>query len=298
MVIIAFGMGSSGTAVVDGGGSYLDARAGAGQLIVAGGGAGSLSVTGGGLAEAREVMIGDGFAATGTVVVRGAGSRLTAVDEIDVGLSGVATLTVADGGIAAAPLIVINNQSSVHGNGTLQGDVTNHGALSPGESTGALHINGNYTQTSTGKLQIEIGGTTPGIEYDQLLVTGGVALDGTLGVSLINTFAPTREITTTSWTSLASRASSPPLTCRRWPVRCNGTHRSSMSPAYSPSCCPATTTAMASSTPPTTRCGATVWAANTRKPTTMFGSPTSVTIRAAVPVPVPPSPSQQQLRLR
>ncbi len=190
VVIVAFGMGSNGMAVVDGTGSYLDVRSGAGQLIVGGGSVGSLSVTGGGLAEAGEVIIGDGISSTGTMTVRGAGSRLTANNEIDVGLSGAGTLTVSDGGVAVAPVILINSQSSVDGNGTLQGDVTNHGIVAPGESPGALHIVGNYAQTAAAKLEIELAGTTPGTQYDQLLITGGATLDGTLDVSLLGGFTP------------------------------------------------------------------------------------------------------------
>ena len=41
-----------------------------------------------------------------------------------------------------------------------------------------------------GKLLIELAGTTAGTQYDQLIVTGAVTLDGTLQVSLINGFNP------------------------------------------------------------------------------------------------------------
>jgi hypothetical protein len=74
--------------------------------------------------------------------------------------------------------------------------VQNSGVVAPGTSSGvgtsigALAVNGNYTQTSGGKLQIELGGTSPGTQFDQLLVTGSVALDGALKVSLVNGFAP------------------------------------------------------------------------------------------------------------
>ena len=44
----------------------------------------------------------------------------------------------------------------------------------------------NLASTST--VQIEIGGTSPGTQYDQLHVTGQMALGGTLNVSLINSF--------------------------------------------------------------------------------------------------------------
>ena len=44
------------------------------------------------------------------------------------------------------------------------------------------------TLAPTSTVQIEIGGTTPGTQYDQLHVTGQLALGGTLNVSVINSF--------------------------------------------------------------------------------------------------------------
>jgi hypothetical protein len=53
-----------------------------------------------------------------------------------------------------------------------------------------LNINGNYTQTSTGILDIDIGGPTPGSQYDQLLITGTAILDGTVNIFLVNGYTP------------------------------------------------------------------------------------------------------------
>jgi hypothetical protein len=44
--------------------------------------------------------------------------------------------------------------------------------------------------SSPGTLQVELGGTMPGVDYDQLLATGSFTAAGTLSVSLINSFAP------------------------------------------------------------------------------------------------------------
>ena len=51
-------------------------------------------------------------------------------------------------------------------------------------------IAGNLTQSSSGSLDIKLGGTTAGSQYDQLSVTGNVSLGGTLTVSLVNSFVP------------------------------------------------------------------------------------------------------------
>ena len=45
------------------------------------------------------------------------------------------------------------------GSGKLSGAVQNAGTVAPGNSPGLLTIDGLFTQTSTGLLQIEIGGT-------------------------------------------------------------------------------------------------------------------------------------------
>ena len=51
-------------------------------------------------------------------------------------------------------------------------------------------MQGDYTQQSAGVLEIQLGGTTAGTEYDQLTVTGTATMAGTLNVSLIDGFIP------------------------------------------------------------------------------------------------------------
>ncbi len=79
--------------------------------------------------------------------------------------------------------------------GTITGSVTCGG--SPGGTVtprpgaaGTLTISGTYTQNAGGTLDIELGGTSPGSSYDQLVV-GTAALGGTLQLTLINAFTPT-----------------------------------------------------------------------------------------------------------
>ena len=67
----------------------------------------------------------------------------------------------------------------------------NLGTIAPGLSPEILTIQGDYMQSSTGTLEIEIGGLTPGSDgHDQLVVTGAATLAGRLDVSLINDFSP------------------------------------------------------------------------------------------------------------
>jgi len=65
------------------------------------------------------------------------------------------------------------------------------GEIIPGASPGRLTIDGNMQITSTGIVTIELGGPTPGTEYDQLAITGSaIVAEGTLNVSTIGAFDP------------------------------------------------------------------------------------------------------------
>ncbi len=73
--------------------------------------------------------------------------------------------------------IIFNSAETLQRKGTVVGDVINqNGTVAPGASPGQLTINGDYTQTATGSLNIELAATTPGAGYGQLAVTGNVAL--------------------------------------------------------------------------------------------------------------------------
>src|SRR5205085_8584008 len=114
---------------------------------------------------------------------------------------------------ATSPMVF--NGGTLNGTGTITGDVNNAGGtLSPGLSPGTINITGNYTQGSTATMAIELAGATAG-QFDVVNVTGGVTLDGTFSVALINGYVPTNG---TSWTpfTFATRigdfASKPPVT--------------------------------------------------------------------------------------
>jgi len=83
------------------------------------------------------------------------------------------TLTVHDG-------LTIGQGAYLASNGTIIGDVTNHGILSPGNSPGSLNILGNYTQSSTGALLVEINGSVESGMFDVFNVQGVITLSGEL----------------------------------------------------------------------------------------------------------------------
>ncbi len=76
--------------------------------------------------------------------------------------------------------------STINGTGTINGNVTNDGTLSPGHSPGIFNINGSLTQSASGTLSVDLTPTaTAGTGYDQVYVTGtpGTAsLAGTLAL--------------------------------------------------------------------------------------------------------------------
>ncbi len=80
-----------------------------------------------------------------------------------------------------------SNAGSLEGGGTLDvttASMTNSGTIDVGPSTGfgILTINGDVTLGPTSVLDIEINGMTPGVDQDQLVVTGTITLDGELNV--------------------------------------------------------------------------------------------------------------------
>ncbi|MEJ7590081.1 MAG: hypothetical protein WKF77_00880 [Planctomycetaceae bacterium] len=85
----------------------------------------------------------------------------------------------------------MTSSGTLKGNATVGGQLSNQGNLSPGNSPGIVTVNGNYTQTSSGTLNIEIAGTNPATpDFDQVIVSGTVTLAGALNVSLLSGFIP------------------------------------------------------------------------------------------------------------
>ena len=77
------------------------------------------------------------------------------------------------------------------GSGTIEGNVTiDGGAINVGHSPGLMIINGNFTQTANGLMNMEVWGATPGYLYDQLRVNGNAYLNGTLNIEYGNNYLP------------------------------------------------------------------------------------------------------------
>ncbi len=96
---------------------------------------------------------------------------------------------------------------SVSGAGSFTGTgtVNLEGDLNPGNSPAAVQFAGNVAFGSGAFLKIELAGSTPGAQYDQVHVTGQLSLNGELDVSLLGTYIPAVGTTfdILDWGSLA-----------------------------------------------------------------------------------------------
>jgi hypothetical protein len=107
--------------------------------------------------------------------------------------NGASTTLVEGGTLVGNGSVSIGAGSSLQGTGTVQSNVTNSGRLSPGAGVvpGEITIQGTYTQTSTGELDVKLRGTTGiGFGFDAVSVSGVVALDGAIDVTEVSGYVP------------------------------------------------------------------------------------------------------------
>ncbi len=93
--------------------------------------------------------------------------------------------TTVDGTLSAANVTL--NGGALNGSGAIQGNLTNAATIEPGDAPGTLTVQGNYTQPAAGVLDVDLDGAS---QFGQLTVSGTATLDGTLNVSLSNTYTP------------------------------------------------------------------------------------------------------------
>ncbi|GEM_PF-3901780 len=131
---------------------------------------------------------------SGTININGAdlflvqsGDTPTFTNTGIIDISSNRTFTISGGTFGNEATGTLRGNGNLNVSGT---SFTNNGTINPGASPGILTITGNLSQETSAVVNIEIGGLTAGTQFDQLNVTGNVALAGTLSVSLINNFIP------------------------------------------------------------------------------------------------------------
>jgi T5SS/PEP-CTERM-associated repeat protein len=184
----------SGAVTVDGPGSQWstgDLHVGVGSQIIFPASA-TLDVTGSAhVTTTGDATIAETSAATGRVTIDDQGSAWTITGALTVSGGGQATLIVKNGGsVSVGTNLSIGSLGTVKSNSLITGNVFNGGLLAPVSSQGTTHINGNYAQTNAGTLQLYLGGTNAGTNYNQLVVSGADSLAGTLEITLAAGFTP------------------------------------------------------------------------------------------------------------
>jgi fibronectin-binding autotransporter adhesin len=81
------------------------------------------------------------------------------------------------------------------GTGAITGTVNNSGGtVSPnslvGTPAGTMIFNGSYTQGTGGAMKVDIGGQTPGIDFDKISFLSRPTFSGTLNISVTNGYSP------------------------------------------------------------------------------------------------------------
>jgi hypothetical protein len=96
---------------------------------------------------------------------------------------GGARVTNHTGGTLAAGSLAFTNY---------EGDnlLTNDGTVVVGASVGSWSMLWNFVQSSTGRLNLDIGGLAAGTQFDRVAFGGAVTLGGALNITLINSFVP------------------------------------------------------------------------------------------------------------
>jgi autotransporter-associated beta strand protein len=132
--------------------------------------------------------------------IGGTGGSLTKIGSGTFILSGANTYTgntnvnrgvlQVDGSITSDTFV--NPRGTLAGTGSINGNVTNNGTVSPGSAgaPGLLTVVGHYTQTQFATLMIQIAGTSTG-DFSVLNVLGSANLNGFLDPVLWNGFVPT-----------------------------------------------------------------------------------------------------------
>ncbi len=150
-----------------------------GGVIINNGGTGN--TIGGATTAAANVISGNtayGIQVDGSTTI----GNVVANNFVGTGPQGSGTLLNSGGALE------ITNSAAVLAQGGFTGNVLNQGTLGFWNPPGVTTITGNFTQSSAGTLDVDLGGSSPA-EHDQLQVSGTATLAGALDVTLIDGFS-------------------------------------------------------------------------------------------------------------
>jgi T5SS/PEP-CTERM-associated repeat protein len=148
---------------------------------------GTIRLTAGGDVFSQNGYIGSATGLSGVVTVDGVGSNWSSAANLYVGTSGAGTLEVTAGGVVQAFNVFVGTAGQLRGDSNVIANVQNGGLLSPGISPGTLILTGNFSQTASGDMLVELASTA---SFDRLLVSSTATLNGTLTIQLLDGFIP------------------------------------------------------------------------------------------------------------
>lgn len=136
----------------------------------------------------------------------GAPARWIVNGDMMLGGPGIGTVVLHNGAnVAVSNTLFILTNGSIGGTGTYSAQMVQNGSTSPraypaqtvpdggtvapGDPIGMMVIDGNYTQTASGRALMELAGPGPG-QFDVLHVTGDSILDGTMEIHTPGNFLP------------------------------------------------------------------------------------------------------------
>jgi hypothetical protein len=99
-----------------------------------------------------------------------------------------ATLNLTGGTAGFADGLVLSTSGYLTGIGTITGNVSNYGDISPGHSPGEVDVLGDLKLESSSIMDMQLGGTTQGTGFDFMHITGTTTLAGDLDLSFVNGF--------------------------------------------------------------------------------------------------------------
>jgi autotransporter-associated beta strand protein len=177
-----------GTLNLNGATASIGALSGAGTLGRSAGGSGVVSI-GDATNSTFAGTIANALGTLGLTKV-GAGSLTLSGSNTYTGATSVNAGSLLVDGQLGATAVTVNSGAVLGGSGSILGAVTiAGGTLSPGNSPGQLSVASLVLQ-SPGTVLMEITGTTAGLEYDQISISGGsLTYGGTLALDLSQTFA-------------------------------------------------------------------------------------------------------------
>ena len=206
-------------------GSGVTVQGGRGQLISSGAAAMivSMAVISANVSAETITIASAGFDNQGTITLSNGGAVIMTVASADYTSSG--TINILDGGdltinfsgatptftneatgvinienVSDTSQLVLNgvdgefiNEGIINGSGGIAANdatFTNNGTLNAGLSPGTITIEGDLFQGEDAVFNIELAGTTPGSEHDQIVVTGEIEWNGTINVVLLDGYEP------------------------------------------------------------------------------------------------------------